>query len=129
MLVAASRDGARHRGARRVSDGGIAQALVEMALRDGVGATVAVPAGVDPFVLPALGVDRPRGRHRATRPTLEALAALAARARRARRPRIGVVTGPGDDLQVRPAYGGDVGLWTLDELRATADATLPALFG
>ena len=42
--------------------------------------------------------------------------------------RIGVVTGPGDDLQV-DLVGGESVLWTLDDLRATADATLPALFG
>ena len=36
--------------AHDVSDGGAAQALVEMALRAGTGATIAVPAALDPFV-------------------------------------------------------------------------------
>lgn len=36
--------------AHDVSDGGAAQVLVEMALRAGTGATIAVPAALDPFV-------------------------------------------------------------------------------
>ena len=37
--------------AHDVSDGGLAQTLTEMALRTGLGATVVVPEGIDPFVL------------------------------------------------------------------------------
>ena len=58
---------------------------------------------------------------------LESLAASAA-AHGVPISRIGVVTGPGDDLQVDLVVGESV-LWSLDELRAIADATLPALFG
>ena len=36
--------------AHDLSDGGLAQALVESCLRGGVGARIALPAGVDPFV-------------------------------------------------------------------------------
>ncbi len=36
--------------AHDLSDGGLAQALVESSLRRGFGATIAVPAGLDPFV-------------------------------------------------------------------------------
>ena len=49
ILVAGSRDG-MFTAAHDVSDGGIAVALVEMALRAGVGARCWVPDGLDPFV-------------------------------------------------------------------------------
>jgi phosphoribosylformylglycinamidine synthase subunit PurL len=50
VLVAASRDGVVH-AAHDLSDGGLAQALLESCLRYGVGARIALPAGADPFVL------------------------------------------------------------------------------
>ncbi|MFM1917518.1 MAG: phosphoribosylformylglycinamidine synthase subunit PurL, partial [Actinomycetota bacterium] len=49
VLVAGSRDGMLT-AAHDVSDGGIGQALVEMALRSGVGARVWIPDTFDPFV-------------------------------------------------------------------------------
>ena len=49
VLVAGSRDGMLT-AAHDVSDGGVAQVLVEMALRSGVGARCWVPDGLDPFV-------------------------------------------------------------------------------
>ncbi len=49
ILVAGSRDGMLT-AAHDVSDGGVGQALVEMALRSGVGARCWVPDGLDPFV-------------------------------------------------------------------------------
>jgi phosphoribosylformylglycinamidine synthase len=49
VLVAGSREGTVL-AAHDVSVGGLAQTLVEMALRTGVGAQVTLPAGVDPFV-------------------------------------------------------------------------------
>ena len=49
ILVAGSRDG-MFTAAHDVSDGGLAVALVEMALRSGVGARCWVPDGLDPFV-------------------------------------------------------------------------------
>ena len=42
--------------------------------------------------------------------------------------RIGAVARAGDDLAVHDAWGESLA-WTLAELHATADATLPALFG
>ena len=48
ILVAGSRDGLIA-AAHDVSDGGLAQALVEMALRGGRGARIVLPDGVDPF--------------------------------------------------------------------------------
>ncbi len=125
VLVAAAR-GSLVTAAHDVSDGGIAQVLVEMALREGVGATVRVPAGLDPFVF-LVGESTARAvvtADPARAATLEALATQHG----VPVARIGVVTGPGDDLQVDLVVGDSVA-WTLAELRATADATLPALFG
>ena len=49
MLVRASRRGLL-RSAHDLSDGGLAQALVESCLRRGFGVSVALPDGLDPFV-------------------------------------------------------------------------------
>ena len=49
VLVAGSRDGMLD-SAHDLSDGGLAQALVEAALANGVGARVVLPAGLSPFV-------------------------------------------------------------------------------
>ncbi len=124
VLVAASRE-SLVTAAHDVSDGGIAQVLVEMALRAGVGATVRVPSDVDPFVF-LLAESTARAVVTADPTRAAAVEALAAR-HGVPVSRIGVVTGPGDDLQVDLVVGDSV-VWTLDELRATADATLPALF-
>lgn len=49
ILIAASRDGMID-AAHDLSDGGLAQALVESCLKGGKGARLIVPAGLDPFV-------------------------------------------------------------------------------
>jgi phosphoribosylformylglycinamidine synthase len=125
VLVAASRN-SLVTAAHDVSDAGVAQVLVEMALRANVGATVAVPADVEPFVF-LLSESTARAVVTATPEDVDAVVALALE-HGVPVARIGVVTGPGDDLQVDLVVGESV-LWTLDELRATADSTLPALFG
>jgi phosphoribosylformylglycinamidine synthase subunit PurL len=118
VLASASRDrllGAAH----DVSDGGLAQCLVEMALAAGVGARVDLPDG-DAFVaLFSESVAR----------AVVAVDASYVDAVLARCTEVGVpVTRIGE-------AGGDAlevaGLFTIDlaDLRATSDATLPALFG
>jgi len=125
VLVAASR-GSLVTAAHDVSDGGIAQVLVEMALRENVGATLAVPADLEPFVF-LFSESTARAVVTVGRGRVGALETLAAE-HGVSVARVGVVTGPADDLQV-DLVGGESVLWTLDELRAAADATLPALFG
>ncbi len=49
VLIAGSREGLLA-AAHDVSDGGVAQVLVEMALRSGIGARCAIPENVDPFI-------------------------------------------------------------------------------
>jgi phosphoribosylformylglycinamidine synthase len=97
-----------------------------MALRRGVGATVAVPQGIDPFVFL---LSESAGRALVTAPvaTVAEVEALAAEFG-VPVARIGVVGAEGDDLVVEGVYG-DLARWPLAELRSTADATLPALFG
>jgi phosphoribosylformylglycinamidine synthase subunit PurL len=118
LLESGSRDrllGAAH----DVSDGGLAQCLVEMSLAAGVGARVVLPEG-DPFTLlfsetvarVVVSVDE---RY------VDAVLSLCA-AREVPAIRIGQVGG--DALEVAELF--TVGL---AELRTTSEATLPALFG
>jgi phosphoribosylformylglycinamidine synthase II len=124
VLVAAS-TGSLLTAAHDVSDGGLVQVLVEMALRQSVGATVSVPESVDPFVF-LLSESTARA---VVTCAPERVAQLEALATEHGVPvaRIGEVTGS-DELRVTSAYG-EAAAWSLAELRATADATLPAIFG
>jgi phosphoribosylformylglycinamidine synthase len=125
VLVAGSRRGLLS-AAHDVSDAGIVQTLVEMSVRGGSGAVVVVPADVDPFVL-LLSESTARAVVTVTESDVDALESLAAE-HGVPVSRLGVVGAAGSDLVVEGVYGGTAS-WSLDELRATADATLPALFG
>jgi phosphoribosylformylglycinamidine synthase II len=126
VLVTGSRDGLLS-AAHDVSDGGVAQVLVEMALRGNLGATVQVPEDLDPFVFlysesTARAVVTVGAAHEArfTRLCGSAGVPLA---------RIGTVESSDQQLlRLTGVYGEQVE-WTLAELRATSEATLPALFG
>jgi phosphoribosylformylglycinamidine (FGAM) synthase-like enzyme len=118
VLEAASRDhllGAAH----DVSDGGLAQCLVEMSVAAGVGARVALPEG-DAFTA-LFSESVARVVVAVDEGYVDALLSLCA-AHDVPSTRIGHVGG--DVLDV-------AGLFTvgLDELRTTSEATLPALFG
>ncbi|MBF9128425.1 phosphoribosylformylglycinamidine synthase subunit PurL [Plantactinospora sp. S1510] len=114
------------RSAHDLSDGGLAQALVESTLRHGVGARIAVPegftAGSMPFVFlfsESAGramVAVPRGHEKA-------FTALCAE-RGVPWTLIGVTDTNGGELEVRDHF--TVGL---EELRAAFTSTLPSLFG
>ncbi len=119
ILVAGSRDGMLT-AAHDVSDGGLAQALVEMCLRSGRGARVFLPDGVDPFV--AL-FSESAGRAVVAVPRSEELRFTdMCVARHVPVVRIGVVDGDALDVQEQFSV-------TVEELRAASEATLPALFG
>jgi phosphoribosylformylglycinamidine synthase len=123
VLVRGCRDGVLS-AAHDVSGGGLAQTLVEMALRAGAGASITVPGDLDPFVFlfaesTARAVVVVAPEHAAE------LAALCAAHGTPLTP-IGAVTS-GDDLVLERAYGQQV-RWSLAELRDAADSTLPALF-
>jgi phosphoribosylformylglycinamidine synthase len=119
ILVAASRDG-MVTAAHDVSDGGLAQALVESCLRGGHGARVVLGDGVDPFV--AL-FSESAGRAVVAVPRSEELRLTEMCAARSFPcTRIGVVVG--DALEVQGSF-----TVPLDELRAAHEATLPRLFG
>jgi phosphoribosylformylglycinamidine synthase II len=119
VLVSGSRDGMLS-SAHDLSDGGLAQALVESALANGVGARVVLPAGLDPFV--QLWSES-AGRVLVSVPRSEELRFTEmCSARDLPITRIGVTDGHVLEIQ-------DVLTATLDELRIPYESTLPALFG
>jgi phosphoribosylformylglycinamidine synthase len=108
--------------AHDLSDGGLAQALVESCLRKGIGARVAVPDGVDPFVLlfsESAGralVAVPRGHEKAFTGLCDE--------RGLPWTPLGVVDTKAGALDVRGLFSVP-----LAELREVWTGTLPALFG
>ena len=134
ILVAGSRDG-MFTAAHDVSDGGLAVALVEMALRSDVGARCWVPDGLDPFVF-LLAESATRAVVVVARSEELRFTEMCA-ARGFPATRIGVVdSGIGAESGVRRRAGAgrrrgarrDRGA-PLAEVRALREATLPALFG
>ncbi len=122
ILVGGSRDGMLT-AAHDVSDGGLAQTLVEMALRSGRGARVFLPEDLDPFV--ALFAES-AGRAVVVVPRSEELRFTdMCVARYVPVARIGVVDGAGKGavLDVQGLFSVALG-----DLEAAAEATLPALF-
>ncbi len=105
--------------AHDVSDGGLAQALSEMALRGDIGARVTLPAGLDPFV--ALFAESAARVVVVVRPADGARLLDLCSEHAVPVERIGVVGG-----SVLEAAG--LFEVPLDELRATWTSTLPALF-
>jgi phosphoribosylformylglycinamidine synthase II len=119
VLISGSRDGMLS-SAHDLSDGGLAQTLVESALAKGVGARVVLPPGLDPFV--QLWSES-AGRVLVSVPRSEELRFTEmCNARGLPLTRIGVTDG--DVLEIQ-----DVLTATLDELRIPYESTLPALFG
>ncbi len=119
VLVAGSRDGMLS-SAHDLSDGGLAQALVESALRTGIGARIVLTAGAEPFVQL---FSESAGRAIVTVPRSEELRFTEmCDARGLPCVRIGVTDGDALDVQ-------DVLTVPLDEFREAHEATLPALFG
>jgi len=119
VLVAASRDGMLS-AAHDLSDGGLAQALVESCLRGNVGARVVLPEDADPFV--AL-FSESAGRVVVAVPRSEELRFTdMCSARGLPWARIGVVDG--DALEVQDQFSVP-----LAELREAWSGTLPRLFG
>jgi phosphoribosylformylglycinamidine synthase subunit PurL len=118
ILVNASRDGLID-AAHDLSEGGLAQALVESTLRHGAGCRVWLPDGLDPFV--ALFSESAGRAIVAVPRTEEVRFTDMCTARRFPHARIGVVDGDAIDVQ---------GQFTLPlaELRAAWSATLPSLF-
>ena len=119
VLVSGSRDGMLS-SAHDLSDGGLAQALVESALAKGVGARVVLPAGHSPFVQL---FSESSGRALVSVPRSEELRFTEMCAARGLPvTRIGVTDGSTLEVQ-------DVLDVPLEQLRTAYEATLPALFG
>jgi len=119
ILIAGSRDGMLS-AAHDLSDGGLIQAVVESALRGGLGARVVLPEELDPFV--AL-FSESAGRAVVAVPRSEELRFTdMCRFRGLPVARIGVVDG--DAVEVQGQFS-----IPLDELRRAHTGTFPALFG
>jgi phosphoribosylformylglycinamidine synthase len=119
VLVAGSRDGMLS-SAHDLSDGGLAQALVESALDTGIGARVVLPEGLSPFVQL---FSESAGRALVAVPRSEELRFTEmCDARGLPCTRIGVTDGATLEVQ-------DVLTVDLDELRVAHESTLPRLFG
>jgi phosphoribosylformylglycinamidine synthase len=109
--------------AHDVSDGGLAQALAESALRGDVGCRIDLPAGTDPFV--ALFSESASRAVVSVRPESEAQFVELCAGVGVLAQRIGVTEGTGDAAQWSLTGQFDV---SLAELRDAWSATLPALF-
>ena len=128
ILVAASRDGLID-AAHDVSDGGVMQTLIEMAIRSNIGARIWVPDNLDPFVF-AYSESATRAvvvvpRSEETRFT------EMCNARGFSNTRIGVVDsqqGEQQVLSVDKVWGENLVL-SVDELSKKHFETLPAIFG
>ena len=112
--------------AHDLSDGGVAQALVEMALRRGVGAVIALPADADSFV--TLFSESTARVIVTVSPANADGVASAATSAGVVVTSLGSVGEAGSDLVIENVAGGSVRL-SLAELSQAAEATLPALFG
>jgi phosphoribosylformylglycinamidine synthase II len=119
VLVEGARDGLLA-AAHDLSDGGLAQALVESCLRGGVGADVVLPPGADPFVW--LFAESAGRAVVAVTAEAESRLTLLCTARGLPWTRLGS-TAPTGTLAVQGAL-----TVPLDELREAWTATLPALF-
>jgi phosphoribosylformylglycinamidine synthase len=123
VLVSGSRDGMLS-AAHDLSDGGLAQALVESALRFGTGARVVLPQGQDPFVQL---FSESAGRALVAVPRSEELRFTEMCAARGLPcTRIGVTDGQGDGATLEVQ---DLFTVPLAELREAYESTLPRMFG
>ena len=121
VLIAASAEGLLT-GAHDVSDGGLAQALVECCLRDDVGARIELPAGADPFGW--LFAESTGRAVVAVRPDQQPRFVELCGAYDLPWAPIGAVAAESDRLAVAGVLTA-----SLAELRAAWTGTLPALFG
>ena len=121
ILLAGSRDGMIS-AAHDLSEGGLAQAVVEMCLQGETGARLVLPEGLDPFV--ALFSESAARVLVAVPRTEELRFTEMCTARNQPWAKVGVVDATEKTLDIQ-----DVGVLTLDELRAAWTGTLPAIFG
>nr|WP_200170888.1 phosphoribosylformylglycinamidine synthase subunit PurL [Tomitella cavernea] len=121
ILVAGSRDGLLS-AAHDLSEGGLAQAVVESALAGETGCRIIIPEGADPFVTL---FSESAGRALVAVPRTEESRFVAmCDARGLPWVRIGVVDQGSDSVEVQDHFQV-----TLDELREEHESTLPRLFG
>ncbi|MGV0634421.1 phosphoribosylformylglycinamidine synthase subunit PurL [Mycolicibacillus trivialis] len=121
VLTAASRDGLLS-AAHDLSEGGLAQAVVESALAGETGCRIVLPEGVDPFVYL---FSESAGRVLVAVPrTEESRFTAMCEARGLPATRVGVVDQGSDSVEVQGQF-----TVSLAELRSTSESVLPGLFG
>ena len=121
VMCAASRDGLVS-AAHDLSEGGLAQAVVESALAGETGCRIILPEGTDPFVML---FSESAGRVLVAVPrTEESRFRAMCAARGLPAARIGVVDQASDELEVQGLFSV-----SLAELRSTSESVLPSLFG
>lgn len=121
VLTAASRDGLAS-AAHDLSEGGLAQAVVEAALAGETGCRILLPEGSDPFVML---FSESAGRALVAVPrTEESRFTAMCEARSLPATRIGVSDPGSDSVEVQGLF-----TVTLEELRTTSEKVLPGLFG
>ncbi|HEY3754342.1 MAG TPA: phosphoribosylformylglycinamidine synthase subunit PurL [Pseudonocardiaceae bacterium] len=120
VLATASRDGLVS-AAHDLSEGGLAQAVVEAALIGQTGCRIALPAGADPFV--ALFAESAGRALVAVPPAEEARFTALCEASGVPCTRIGVVDADSHEVEI-----ADVATFGLAELSVAWEGTLPALF-
>jgi phosphoribosylformylglycinamidine synthase len=124
ILVSGSRDGSVL-AAHDVADGGIAQALVEMSMRSGIGAKLTVPSGEDAFVF-LWSESATRAVVVVSREQSEKFLALCS-TKSFPVTKIGMVDDASNSLEMSEVYGETVSL-DISELRTISEETLPRLF-
>jgi phosphoribosylformylglycinamidine synthase len=125
ILVSGSSDGIIS-AAHDVADGGIAQALVEMAMRSGVGAKLTVPGGEDAFVF--LWSESATRAVVVLSPFNEEKFLALCKAKSFPIIKIGLVDESSNSLELSKVYGETISL-DISELRTISEETLPRLFG
>jgi phosphoribosylformylglycinamidine synthase subunit PurL len=121
VLSSASRDGLVS-AAHDLSEGGLAQAIVESALAGETGCRIVLPEDANPFV--ALFSESAGRALVAVARTEESRFTAMCEARRLPVTRIGVVDQDSDSIEIQHLF-----TVTLAELRATSEAVLPRFFG
>ena len=122
VLTAASRDGLVS-AAHDLSEGGLAQAVVEAALAGETGCRIVLPEGADPVRDVVLRVGGPRAGRRAAHRG-EPVHARCARRAACRPPGSASSTRAADAVEVQGQF-----TVSLAELRSTSEGVLPGLFG
>jgi len=112
--------------AHDVSEGGIAQAIVEMAMRSGIGVRLEVPTGLNAFTF--LWSESATRAVVVVSPANKSNFLALCRAKKFPATEIGLVDSLSKSVEISGVFGESISL-AIEELRFISEATLPSLFG